>query len=109
MIFAQGPQLWLTTHQPLQQLLLCRAQVAPDEQVAMLEQLGHALLEALDPPRLSFVLLAWSATSLLGDLGLHLLAEFGQRSQHRQRISLRTWNPQSWCGVVGHNSLSTLG
>src|SRR5438132_2693828 len=57
--------------------------MAPDEQVTMLEQLRHALLQPLDPPYAGFVLLAWPATRLFGDLGLPFLAEFGQRPQHR--------------------------
>src|SRR5438132_7930643 len=49
----------------------------------MLEQLRHALLQTLAPPRQRSLRFAGPAAPLLGDLGLHLLAEFGQRPQHR--------------------------
>ena len=79
----QRPQLPLAAPQPLQQLLLPGAEVAPDEQVAVFEQLRHPPPQALALPRLGLLLLAGTTTSELGDLGLDLLAEFGQRSQHR--------------------------
>ena len=83
--------------------------MAPDEQVPMCEQLGHALLEALDPPHTSFVLLAWSATPLLGDLGLPFLAEFGQHAQHRLEDLLQDVKHADLVWRLGPQLLEYLG
>lgn len=80
---AQRSQLGQPARQLVQAFPLRRAEVMPDEQVPMLEQIGHALLLSGSLPRPALLLFAGPATRLLGEFRCHLLAEFRQRVQDR--------------------------
>ena len=83
-----------------------------DEQIAVLEQLGHAL--ASDGLSLAaWPCLLFTAGRPRGCLGIccgHLLAELRQGMQDRLGDLLEDVEPdRSGGGTSGHNSLSTLG
>ena len=80
---AERSQVRQAARDPLERSLFDRRQMMLNEQVAVIEQVGHSLLDSLGLAGLGLVGLGGTASRKGRPLGLEFLADLGHRVQHR--------------------------